>query len=253
MDWRDLAGLLRKLKIPAVPFSIGAQAADRRKLELPQKSIDLWKAFADHCGTIGVRGTYTAEIMNDIGIRNVEIIGCPSLLRHNNPFLRVKPKPWAEMKRVAFNLRREVSPHYANDAARYLDIQKRMMRDLHRQFDLTVTVHGEPAEKAFFFKDEQTLPKYTAELFKSGWFESESDPLVEIYKSHLFYNQSVADYDRKISEQDLAIGFRVHGNLPGEHDRFPQFPALIQYEILIVELDRNRRGRNRHVPHRQTW
>ena len=45
----------------------------------------------------------------------------------------------------------------------------------------------------------------------------------------------------------------VYGNLPGEHDRFPQFPALIQYEILIVEFDRNRRGRNRHVPHRQSW
>ena len=78
--------------------------------------------------------------MSDLGIKNVEIIGCPSLLRHNNPYLQVRPKPWSEMKRVAFNLRREVSPHYANDVARYLDVQKRMMRELHRQFDLTVTV-----------------------------------------------------------------------------------------------------------------
>ncbi|WP_162914568.1 polysaccharide pyruvyl transferase family protein [Desertibaculum subflavum] len=234
VDWRDLASLLKKLKIPAIPFSVGAQAPERKKIELSPNSLEVWKAFADHCATIGVRGTYTAEVMNDLGIKNVEIIGCPSLLRHNNPFLRVNPKPWSEIKRVAFNLRREVSPAYANNVGRYLDIQKRMMRELDRQFDLTVTCHGETAEKVFYFKDKELLPKHRAELFKSGWFESESDPLVKIYEERLFYNVDVPEYDRMIADKDLAIGFRVHGNLPAMANGVPAI--CVDYDTRSREL-----------------
>lgn len=214
MEWRELAALLGRLRIPAVPFSVGAQAPARRRIELPQKSIELWKAFAGHCATIGVRGDYTAEAFNDIGIKNVEVIGCPSLFRRNDPFLRVKPKPWADIRRVAFSLRREVSRSYASDPARYLEAQKRMIRYLHARFDLTVTVHGEAAEKAFFYKAADLLPKYREELIRGGWFSEESDELQRIYENRLFYNEAPAEFDAFIRKQDFAVGFRVHGNLP---------------------------------------
>lgn len=234
MDWRDFGKLLHKLKIPAIPFSVGAQAPQKRKIQLPPKAVDVWKAFSDHCATIGVRGTYTAEVLNDVGIKNLEIIGCPSLLRHNNPYLRVDPKPWSLIKKVAFNLRREVSTTYSNDIARYLDIQKKMMRDLHARFDLTVTVHGEAAEKAFFYKEPEYLPKYRDELFKTGWFSGEDDPLVKVYENKLFYNDAVGQYDRMIKDKDLAIGFRVHGNLPAMANGVPA--VCVDYDTRSREL-----------------
>jgi hypothetical protein len=235
MEWRELARLLGKLKIPAIPFSVGAQAPTRRKIDLPQKSIEVWKAFADHCATIGVRGAFTAEVFNDMGIRNVEIIGCPSLFRHNNPYLRLEPKPWSEIRKVAFNLRREVSPFYATDPRRYHEVQKKLIRYLDERFDLTVTVHGEAAEKAFFYKHPDFLPKYCDELTKSGWFDgSDNGRLMRVYESRLFYNEAPAQYDEMIRGMDLVLGFRVHGNLPAAACNVPAI--CIDYDTRSAEL-----------------
>lgn len=235
VDWGDgFADLLGKLKIPAIPFSVGAQAPQKSKIELSDGALRLWKAFANQCASIGVRGTYTAEVFNDHGIKNVEIIGCPSLFRGNDPYLQVAPRAWDDIRKVAFNLRREVSHAYANDIARYLDIQKKMMRSLNDNFDLTVTCHGEAEEKSFYYKDEETLPKARAELLASGWFDSEQDPLVGVYENRLFYNEEVGQYDQMIRDKDMAIGFRVHGNLPAMANKVPSI--CVDYDTRSREL-----------------
>lgn len=234
MEWRELAALLGRLKIPAIPFSVGAQAPERRRIALPQKSIEVWKAFADHCATIGVRGAFSAEVFNDIGIKNVEIIGCPSLFRHNDPYLHIEPKPWEAIRKVAFNLRREVSPFYAADPRRYHEVQKRLIRALDERFDLTVTVHGEAAEKAFFYQHPDFLPKYRDELMRSGWFDGEGDRLLQIYQSRLFYNEAPAQYDALVRGMDLVLGFRVHGNLPAAACNIPAI--CVDYDTRSREL-----------------
>lgn len=234
MEWRELAKLLGKLKIPAVPFSVGAQAPTRRKINLPAKAIEVWKAFADHCATIGVRGAFTAEVFDSIGIRNVEIIGCPSVFRWNNPFMHISPKPWAEIKEVAFSLRREVVPAYAADIPRYLEAQKRMIRYLDSRFRLTVTVHGEAAEKAFFYKDQELLPKYRDELVHTGWLGEDDKDLLRMYQGQLFYNEAPGQYDEMIRTKDLAVGFRVHGNLPALANGVPAIS--VDYDTRSAEL-----------------
>ena len=184
------------------------------KLELRPEQIDIWKLFADRSATIGVRGAYSAEIFADIGIHNVEMIGCPSLFRANDPFLRLQPKPIDDVHKVLFSLRREISESYTNDVARYLSIQKRVILELAQRFDLTVSVHGEAAEKVFFYRDEELMPHHQQELIESGWFCDRNDPLIGVYRERLFYNETVAQFDEMVARQDLALGFRVHGNLP---------------------------------------
>lgn len=234
MEWNGAVDVLGKLKIPVVAFSVGAQAPSARKLQLPQKAIDFWKSIADHSASIGVRGTYSAEVLNDIGIRNVEIIGCPSLFRHNDPFLRARIKPLQAVRKIAFNLRREVSGTYTSDAARYLGVQKAAIRSLARQFDITVTTHGEQAEKAFFFQHPELSAKYRSQLIAEGWFDGPDDTLIPIYENQLFYNETVADYDRFIRTQDLAMGFRVHGNLPALANGVPAI--VVDYDSRSREL-----------------
>ncbi|MBM3524745.1 MAG: polysaccharide pyruvyl transferase family protein [Alphaproteobacteria bacterium] len=213
-DWRHFDTLLRKLKLPCIAFSVGAQAPMFRKQELKPEQIEIWKLFADRSATIGVRGDYTAEVFADIGIHNVELIGCPSLFRANDPFLQLNPKPIDAVRKVAFSLRREISEAYTIDVARYLATQKRTILELAQRFDLTITVHGEAAEKVYFYGEEELLPTHQQELIDTGWFQDRNDPMIGIYRDRLFYNETVAQFDALIAQQDLALGFRVHGNLP---------------------------------------
>lgn len=235
-DWGPLPELLRKLKMPLIPFAIGAQAESRRKLELPEKARDVWRLFADRCTTMGVRGDYTAEVLNDIGIKNVDIIGCPSLFRCNNPDLQIRAKPLAELRKIAFNMRREVSATYAADIKRYLSVQRDFIRRLNRRFNLTVTSHGEPPEKAFFFKDEEMIARHMPELINQGWFENAEDELVKIYRNQMFFSGTVAEHDAFARTMDLVLGFRVHGNLPALANGVPAI--FVDYDQRSQELAR---------------
>lgn len=234
MEWARLPELLKKLKIPAIPFAVGAQAETRRKLDLPEKAKEVWRLFADHCATIGVRGAYSAEVLNDLGVRNVEIIGCPSLFRQNDPWLRIEAKPIEEVRKVAFNMRREVSKTYAADIGRYLAVQRDFILRLAERFDLTVTAHGEPPEKAFFFKEEELIAKHLPELVGSGWFDGPDGVMARLYRENMFFSNVVAEYDAFVRGMDLALGFRVHGNLPALANGVPAI--FVEYDQRSSEL-----------------
>jgi hypothetical protein len=235
-DWGPLPELLRKLKMPIIPFAIGAQSESRRKLDLPEKAKEVWRLYADRCTTLGVRGDYTAEVLNDLGIKNVDIIGCPSLFRCNNPDLQINAKALDKLRKVAFNMRREVSATYAADIKRYLAVQRDFIKRLNKRFDLTVTSHGEPPEKAFFFKDEELIAKHMPELIRQGWFENEQDELVQIYRNQMFFSGTVAEHDVFARTMDLVLGFRVHGNLPALANGVPAI--FVEYDQRSSELAR---------------
>jgi hypothetical protein len=64
---------------PLVPMSVGLQC-DKFKKEfvIHKNTLKSLSAMAERA-TLGVRGEYTAEILNGYGIRNLQIIGCPSM------------------------------------------------------------------------------------------------------------------------------------------------------------------------------
>src|SRR3546814_5789824 len=58
---------------------------------------------------------FTAQVLADMGIKNVEAIGCPSLMRHNKPRLHMAWKPLDQVKRIGFTLTRGFWPEYCED------------------------------------------------------------------------------------------------------------------------------------------
>ena len=115
MNWSRTAEVLRRLKLPVIAFGIGAQAPVSGKLELSEDSKTVLKLIADSTASVGVRGTYSAEVMNELGIRNVRIIGCPTAFRNNRPDLSIRLPALETVKQVGVTLRREVSKLYAKD------------------------------------------------------------------------------------------------------------------------------------------
>ena len=62
-----------------VPISVGLQALEFKKnFKLHPETVSVLKQVEERC-IMGVRGEYTAEILNRHGIHNIQIIGCPSL------------------------------------------------------------------------------------------------------------------------------------------------------------------------------
>jgi hypothetical protein len=235
MDWQRTGELLARLRLPVFAIGVGAQAESRRSIVLPAEARRVWAEIADHCGTIGVRGAYSAEVLAANGVTNVEVVGCPSIFRTRDPNLRLRLKPVHDVRRVAFSLRRETSPNYARDMGRFSDVQKTFMLRLDEEAAMTVTCHGEPEEKAYFFKDKGRIPAARESLKASGWFDPDNEPALEdIYRHRLFFNTSVEEYDTFVRGQDLAIGYRVHGILPGLANGTPGL--LVDYDERSAEL-----------------
>ncbi|MXM61979.1 polysaccharide pyruvyl transferase family protein [Streptomyces sp. HUCO-GS316] len=83
---QKLTRLITKLKIPVVVLGVGAQSSldyDPDKLRSMETSVRAFvSAVLDRSATIGVRGEFTEKYLKDMGFRDVEVIGCPSMFMH---------------------------------------------------------------------------------------------------------------------------------------------------------------------------
>lgn len=213
MNWQNALEVIEKLKIPVIAFGIGAQAPSHGPLRLSEETKKVMHAIADRCESIGVRGSYTAEVLWDIGVKNARIIGCPTLFRHRDPDRRIDLRPLDQIKKVGYTLRREVSSTYARDIAQYLDIQRQTILDLAQRFEVTVFAQGEIEEKKIVQGTPEQRDAAIAALAKANWFKGADDKLLALYRTHLFYSDVVAQYDVAARSQDLVLGYRLHGNL----------------------------------------
>ncbi len=221
MNWENAPAVLAKLRIPIVAWGIGAQAPANGALELTPDTKRVLALIAERSVSLGVRGNYTADVLWKEGIRNVRIVGCPTVFRNNDPNLRIELPPLDKVRRVAFTLRREVGHDYAVDVKRYLDLQRDTILDLSTRFDLDVLAQGEIEEKKVLWGNPAQREEGFAALRQQGWLRGEGDPLEAIYRSKLFYSDSVARFEQCLRGMDLALGYRLHGNLLALANRVP--------------------------------
>lgn len=82
LPWLQLGKLISRLRIPVVVFSLGANAfgetAQQLAMSLPPTMVDFFRLLDDHAQSIGIRGHFTAEVLNHLGITNFAIVGCPA-------------------------------------------------------------------------------------------------------------------------------------------------------------------------------
>lgn len=221
MDWENAVSVLSKLRIPVIAFGIGAQAPSKRPLVLNQATRRVMELIAERSVSIGVRGAYTADVLWGLGIRNTRIIACPTVFRNNDPGLRIDLPALGSVRDVAYTLRREVDATYAQDLRRYLDLQRDTILDLAGRFDVDVIAQGEIEEKNLLWGNPEQRAHARDHLREQGWLRGAEDPLEKIYTDHLFYSDSVAEFEKKLRHKDLVLGYRLHGNLLALANRVP--------------------------------
>ena len=215
MNWSKAAEVLRRLKLPVIAFGIGAQAPVSGKLELSEDTKTVLKLISDSTASLGVRGTYSAEVLNDLGIRNVRIIGCPTAFRSNDPNLAIRLPPLEQVKTAGVTLRREVSKTYAQDIKRYLTFHRDLVKAMADRFEVTLMSQGEAEEKKLALGTPEQKAAAMAALEDNAWASSWylDEQVSGLYRSRMFYSDIVADYERLVRGLDLVLGYRLHGNL----------------------------------------
>lgn len=98
---------LERTRIPIVVLGLGAQApmAVESPIIIPGPTVRLLKLIEERSERIAVRGAFTADVLNSIGVKNAEVIGCPSNFWHLSPHFPVglKPVKGAKPQEVAFS------------------------------------------------------------------------------------------------------------------------------------------------------
>ena len=215
MNWAQAAEVLRRLKIPVIAFGIGAQAPVSGKLELSEDTKTVLKLISDSTVSLGVRGTYSAEVLNDLGIKNVRIIGCPTAFRNNDPNLAIRLPPLEQVKTAGVTLRREVSKTYAQDIRRYLTFHRDLVKAMADRFEVTLMSQGEVEEKKLALgtidQQAQAMTALRANEWANNWYLDEQ--VERLYQTRMFYSDVVAEYERLVRGLDLVLGYRLHGNL----------------------------------------
>lgn len=236
MRWSQTIDVLKRLKIPVIAYGIGAQAPVKGKLELSEETKTVLRMMADSTTSIGVRGTYSAQVLWDIGIRNVRIIGCPTAFRRNNPNMKIQLPSLDKVRNVGVTLRREVSPAYAQDIKRYLTFHRDLVKSLAQRFDVVLMAQGEVEEKKIVFgtqeQKEEAFAALRANKWVSEWYLDET--MEKLHRERLFYSDVVADYEDLVQQKDLVLGYRLHGNLMALSNGTPSI--YFTYDSRTVEF-----------------
>lgn len=107
---REYTAFIRELTLPVTVLGIGTQSSFDYGLEelapLDEDVRAFIAAVLDRSPSIGVRGAFTADYVEHLGFRDVEVIGCPSMFTHG-PDLTLRaepPRPFGPEGRLAFSL-----------------------------------------------------------------------------------------------------------------------------------------------------
>ncbi|MET7679894.1 polysaccharide pyruvyl transferase family protein [Streptomyces sp. NPDC005423] len=83
---RRLTRLISRLRIPVVVVGVGAQTGldyNPARLKPIEPAVrEFVSAVLERSASIGVRGEFTEKYLKDMGFRDVELIGCPSLFMY---------------------------------------------------------------------------------------------------------------------------------------------------------------------------
>lgn len=91
--WMITVEELKQIKVPFIPFGVGATLHRGESDRFDESSVALLKQIHSQCEEGSVRDPQTFEMLTKAGISNVRMTGCPTLYRSLNPQWEVRKKP----------------------------------------------------------------------------------------------------------------------------------------------------------------
>ena len=225
-----LTKVIEDLTIPVVVLGVGLQAplpydpSASRPFDGTVKAFV--KAVLDRSGSIGVRGEYTQDYLRQLGFRDVEVIGCPSMFLHGSELLVTKRTPTlGRDARIAMNVTsrvREMAPLVMSHVERYPNLRY-IAQD---RIALRLMLWGEDPKTA---SETSPMPVHV------------SHPLFRDDKTLFFVDPwPWLEYMRTV---DFTFGTRIHGNIAALLAGTPSY--VLAHDTRTLEL-----ARYFEIPHR---
>jgi hypothetical protein len=218
-----LTSVIERLTIPVTVLGVGLQAPLPYESGAARPFDDSVKAFVravlDRSPSIGVRGEYTQDYLNQLGFRDVEVIGCPSMFLDGDRLTVTKRTPTLERDaRVAINITTRVGPMSSlvmSHVERYPNLEY-IVQD---RVALNLMLWGEPDDQA---RLTNAMPIHR------------SHPLFRDDKALCFVDPwPWLEHMRTV---DFTFGTRIHGNIAALLGGRPGY--VIAHDTRTLELAR---------------
>ncbi|MEI9927219.1 MAG: polysaccharide pyruvyl transferase family protein [Sphingomonas sp.] len=240
-DFTYLANFLEQIRLPISIVGLGAQSRDfSADVELTPGTERLVRVLAERCARIGVRGEYTAQLLANRGVTNVQLTGCPSYYAdfgHAVP--EVLPR-LTKRSRVAVNASRDVIRHAFDPRAMRAAVAKLMRLAIHRDaIFVAQTEHEEMVIAEGFIENPGRYLGVLYGLFGRKMERSAFDAWA-LARCKVFWD--VEKWVEAMAAHDFVIGTRFHGAMAG---LLAGTPALIVcHDTRTTEM-----SEFLHIPH----
>ena len=174
--WTFTIDDLKKIKVPIIPLGVGTTRHYGDDNAFDPDTAEQIRLIHASCKLGSARDPRTVEALNEAGIKNVAMTGCPTMFRSLSPTWSLKQK---QTKKVVVTVR-----------------------------------HGQKANVRLLVKQLAKAgldPVVAAQQDKDN-FLTRSIPLVQKSVPTL-YEYDIAPYTKLIDESIGAIGWRLHGNM----------------------------------------
>lgn len=182
LPYEGIKNLLEKIGKPVIVAGLGANSFTGFDSEfykqLSPSLVDFLHYLSSRCTELGVRGNFTAEVLNQLGIKNAIPIGCPSFFETGKE--RVITKKEKLLRENMFFTSNYPSP--LNQTAH------QVCQD-HQEAEIIHAIAFEVKEN--FFDSDFYREKYLKKRF------------------HVF--SSIPEWKGFASQFDFSLGYRVHG------------------------------------------
>jgi len=171
---------------PLIPISIGLQCDScDPDFKLHPETVKVIKRIEERC-IMGVRGKYTASILEKYGVSNYQVIGCPSMYMPVDGFKNVSNSK-SDIKKVSMNF----ETFYNKLDDKRIEF---LRYGAENEFDFVEQAEAELEEN--MIDDKETCQKI------KKWIDS---------NGNLFFD--LDEWRNYIRNHDFSIGSRFHGNV----------------------------------------
>lgn len=198
-----LTRLIGKLKIPVIVMGVGAQTGvtyDPARLKPMEPSVRAFcAAVLDHSASIGVRGEFTEQYLTDMGFRDVEVIGCPSMFMHGDRLP-------VEKKSATLTAESRIAVNGSHTAVRGGGLHKVITRTHERYPHLRYIGQNLTDAKQLHWRDVDSPAGRITEMPTHPDHPMYREDKARVYIDPITWIDDLREFD-------YSFGSRIHGNI----------------------------------------
>lgn len=205
------AWFVEELDLPVAVVGLGAQAllGESCRLKLQPGTLRYLRAIAERSWKIGVRGVFTQEVLDSLGITNTIVVGCPS--NFINPRLM-----GAVIAAALENLRTLDAPHVAYNLGtlgrEFLDAEKILWKiaDAHR----ARIVYQDHRAIKYLVDGDRHDPALVAQLnaeVRTLQHRNSVEECLDLIDQRGEFHSDAHSWIDHMRRFDVAFGMRIHG------------------------------------------